>query len=86
MVNAYSVINVRGCRVIDRPIPVGDIAALMAAWADNPDNAADPWVCEFLLAKHLGCYMVCGPRSLVFAWRKEAGIHDSDDNYNGIKR
>lgn len=67
----------RGCRVIDRPIPISDVAALMSAWA-KLGTEGDEWICCGLLADYLKVALVCGPTSEIFKWRAELGLYRKD--------
>jgi hypothetical protein len=78
--NSYTVTNIRGCKVINNPIPIRDFAALMMVWADSQDPS-DKWICDSLLSHALGAAFVCGPMSATRAWRKEIGLIE---NTNGV--
>lgn len=74
--NAYTVTNTHGCKVISDPIPICDFAALMMVWADHQDPS-DRWVCDSMLSHALGVSFVCGPQSATRAWRKELGLSEN---------
>lgn len=74
MTTTYSVSHMRGCRVVNGPVPICDIVALMRAWSDNGQEANDPWFVDSLLSQYLNVNMVCGPRSATTAWRTELGL------------
>jgi hypothetical protein len=71
--NAYTITHTHGCKVIDRPIPICDLAALMMAWSDHQDPD-DKWIIDTSLSQRLGVSMVCGPLSAITAWRAELGL------------
>ncbi|MGZ8317520.1 MAG: hypothetical protein ACXWVD_00325 [Telluria sp.] len=68
---SYTVTQVRGCRTIDRPVPIDDMVALIGAWSQN---VAEEWFCDALLGDHLGCALVAGPKAALNAWRAELGL------------
>jgi hypothetical protein len=71
--SSYTVTYTRGCRVIDRPIPISDLVALMNAWESlaTPD---DPWIADALLSQYCDAAIVVGPVSATTAWRAELGL------------
>lgn len=70
----YTVTNIRGCRTIDRPVPIDDMVALIEAWGKYSEGEHDRWYCDGLLGKHLGCALVVGPKAALNAWRAELGL------------
>lgn len=70
---AYTVTATRGCRVIDRPVPISEFCALVRAWEELQDPG-DEWICDALLSSRLGVAFVVGPKSATQAWRDELGI------------
>lgn len=76
MTYSYTVTRVRGCAVIDRPIPVDDITALMGAWGKDSDPN-DPWHCDAILAQHFSAALIAGPLSVLMAWRRELGLEQA---------
>lgn len=73
---AYTVTTTRGCRVIDRSLPVVDFCALVHAW-EQLQGEDEKWVCDSLLADRLGVAFVIGPIPATQAWRDELGIKPS---------
>lgn len=71
--SSYTVTSVRGCRAIDRPIPIDDLAALIAAWT-KLEGVEGKWFCDGLLSERLGCALVVGPKSALNAWRADLGL------------
>lgn len=70
----YTVIHVRGCRVIKGPVPIDDLVALMHAWSDRDEDKTEKWIVDSLLSQHLGANLVCGPLNATLEWRADLGI------------
>lgn len=70
--NSYTVTSIRGCRTIDRPIPIDDLVALTQAWCEREGEKT--WLCDGLLSEALRCALVVGPKDALNEWRKELGL------------
>lgn len=71
---SYTVTDTHGCKVIQGPLPIDDLVALMQAWAKRAGDEpapADEWVVDATLCGLLGATLVAGPRALTQAWRDE---------------
>lgn len=79
LASSYTVTQSHSCRIIDRPIPIDDFVALIHAW-QKLSNPGDIWICDYLLAAHLGAAFIVGPESATRAWRAELGITPQPDD------
>lgn len=70
----YTVIRTNDCIVIEGPIPVVDLCALMPAWQKYCDDDEPGWMVDSLLAGYLGVNMVLGPPDACAEWRDQLGI------------
>lgn len=73
MRQAYTVVTVRGCKVVEGAVPVSEFVALVNVWGADQDPA-DEWIADARLAQQLGASFVLGPASKCAAWRAELGM------------
>jgi len=74
MNDRYTVMRTHGCVVIEGPVPVDDLVALMHAWEKHRFEDEPAWIVDSLLSSHLRCNMVIGPPEACQAWRERLGI------------
>ena len=70
----YSVIRTNDCIVIEGPLPVDDLCALLPAWQKYRDEDEPDWIVDSLLSGYLGVNMVVGPPDACADWRDQLGI------------
>lgn len=72
---SYTVRHLYKCYIIEGPVPINDMVALMRSWAwTAPDDGIDDeWIVDADLAARMGATIVCGQRRDIAALRKSRG-------------